>query len=211
VSQNDWDAAIDVTKKGIQTNPQWGGGYGMMAGLYQQKGDMEKAISTYKQGLEKLPEDNVLTLQLASTYESMGEFQKARDLYDEVISRDPSIDVAANNLASLLTDQFESPENLQRALTLSSRFRDSEQPYFADTFGWVNYKMGNYEDARPALETAASSDDAIALFHYHLGRVYVALSMPEEARQSFERAQRMANEENDEALVAKITEQLSQL
>jgi tetratricopeptide (TPR) repeat protein len=211
VSQNDWDAAIGVTEKGIQTNPQWGSGYGMMAGLYQQKGDMEQAVSTYQEGLEKLPEDNVLTLQLASTYEAMGEFQKARDLYEEVISRDPLIDVAANNLASLLTDQFESPENLQRALTLSSRFRDSDQPYFADTFGWVNFKMGNYEDARSALETAASSDDAIALFHYHLGRVYVALSLPEEARQSFERAQRMANEENDEELIAKITEQLSQL
>lgn len=211
VSQNDWDAAISVTEKGIKSNPEWGGGYGMMAGLYQQKGDMEQAVSTYQKGLEKLPDDNVLTLQLASTYEAMRDYPKARELYEEVLSRDPSIDVAANNLASLLTDQFESPENLQRALTLSSRFRDSEQPYFADTFGWVNYKMGNYEDARPALETAASSEQSIALFHYHLGRVYVALNMPEEAQQSFERAQRMATEGNDEALLGKVTEQLNQL
>lgn len=114
-------------------------------------------------------------------------------------------------LSSLLSDQFESPENLQRALVLSSRFRDSEQPYFADTFGWVNYKLGNYEDARPALERAASSSDAIALFHYHLGHLYVALKMPAEARQSFERAQQKANEENDAELINKISEQLSQL
>jgi uncharacterized protein HemY len=61
------------------------------------------------------------------------------------------------------------------------------------------------------LERAASSNDAIALFHYHLGRLYVALNLPNDARKSFERAQQMANEENDAELINKISEQLSQL
>lgn len=203
--------AIATIDRALAQDENWTAGYSLKANLHYLNNEPDDAIVAFEKGLAKTPEDNQLAMQLASTHESKNEYEKARQLYEEVISRDPSIDVAANNLASLLTDQFESPENLQRALTLSSRFRDSEQPYFADTFGWVNYKMGNYEDARPALERAASSNEAIALFHYHLGRLYVAMQMPDEARQSFERAQRMATEDNDEELVGKIAEQLSQL
>lgn len=203
--------AIATIDRALAKDDEWTAGYSLKANLHYLNNEPDVAIVAFENGLSKAPEDNQLAMQLASTYESKKEYAQARDLYEKVIARDPSIDVAANNLASLLTDQFESPENLQRALTLSSRFRDSEQPYFADTFGWVNYKMGNYEDARPALETAASSEQSIALFHYHLGRVYVALNMPEEAQQSFERAQRMATEGNDEALLGKVTEQLNQL
>lgn len=203
--------AIATIDKAIAKNEEWTEGYSLKANLHYLNNEPDAAIAAFENGLSKTPENNQLAMQLASTHESKKDYEAARKLYEEVIARDPSIDVAANNLSSLLSEQFESPENLQRALTLSSRFRDSDQPYFADTFGWVNYKLGNYEDARPALEKAASSSDAIALFHYHLGRLYVAMEMPAEAKQSFERAQEMATKDNDEALVGKIGEQLSQL
>ena len=203
--------AIATIDRALAQDENWTAGYSLKANLHYLNNEPDDAIVAFEKGLAKTPEDNQLAMQLASTHETKKEYEKARQLYEEVIARDPSIDVAANNLASLLTDQFESPENLQRALTLSSRFRDSEQPYFADTFGWVNYKMGNYEDARPALERAASSSDAIALFHYHLGRLYIAMEMPEDARQSLERAQRMATEDNDEELLEQINAQLGQL
>ncbi|MCL5975594.1 MAG: tetratricopeptide repeat protein [Gammaproteobacteria bacterium] len=203
--------AIATIDRALENDNEWTAGYSLKANLHYLNSEPDAAIAAFEEGLSKTPEDNQLAMQLASTHETKKEYEKARQLYEEVIARDPSIDVAANNLSSLLSDQFESPENLQRALVLSSRFRDSEQPYFADTFGWVNYKLGNYEDARPALERAASSSDAIALFHYHLGHLYVALKMPAEARQSFERAQQKANEENDAELINKISEQLSQL
>ena len=203
--------ALETLEQGASQHPGWIESYRFIADFHTREGNSEKAIETFKRGLAANPENNILSMQLASSYESAGNFEQARVLYEEVIARDPSVDVAANNLASLLSEQFESPENLQRALTLSSRFRDSEQPYFADTFGWVNYKLGNYDDARPALEKAASSNNAIALFHYHLGRLYIALEMPQQARESFEQAQRMAAEESDNELTGKIVEQLSQL
>ena len=203
--------ALETLEQGASQHPGWIESYRFIADFHTREGNSEKAIETFKRGLAANPENNILSMQLASSYESAGNFEQARVLYEEVIARDPSVDVAANNLASLLSEQFESPENLQRALTLSSRFRDSEQPYFADTFGWVNFKLGNYDDARPALEKAASSNNAIALFHYHLGRLYIALEMPQQARESFEQAQRMAAEESDNELTGKIVEQLSQL
>jgi len=203
--------ALDTLEQGSSQHPNWIESYRFIADIHNREGNFDQVVSVFQRGLEANPESNILSMQLASSYEAVGDFEQARVLYEEVIARDPSADVAANNLASLLSEQFESPENLQRALTLSSRFRDSEQPYFTDTFGWVNYKMGNYQDARPALETAASSDEAIALFHYHLGRLYIALEMPQQARQSLEQAQQMATEENDDELLGKISQQISQL
>lgn len=203
--------SIATIDRGLAKDAEWTAGYSLKANLHYLNNEPDAAIAAFEQGMRQAPDNNQLALQLASTHESKQEYERARELYEQVIARDPSIDVAANNLASLLSDQFESPENLQRALVLSSRFRDSEQPYFADTFGWVSYKLGNYDEARPALEKAAADINAIALFHYHLGHLYAALEMSAEARQSFERAERLANEENDEELVKKIGEQLSRL
>tara|TARA_R100000935_G_C2840069_1_gene170455 strand:- start:1602 stop:3998 length:2397 start_codon:yes stop_codon:yes gene_type:complete len=207
----DSEQALETLEQGISQHPDWIESYRFIADIHARQNNPEKVIEAFKRGLDANPENNILSMQLASSYEAAGDFELARQLYENVIARDPSADIAANNLASLLSEQFESPENLQRALTLASRFRDSQQPYFADTFGWINYKLGNYQDARPALERAASSDDAIALFHYHLGRLYVAMEMPEKARSSFETAQVMANDQNDNDLIGKISEQLNQM
>ena len=209
--EGDLAEAIATIDRGLAKDSEWTAGYSLKANLHYLNNEPDAAIAAFEQGMRQAPDNNQLALQLASTHETKQEYERARALYEEVIARDPSIDVAANNLASLLSDQFESAENLQRALVLSSRFRDSEQPYFADTFGWVNYKLGNYDEARPALERAAADINAIALFHYHLGHLYAALKMPAEARQSFERAERLANDENDEELIKKISEQLSRL
>lgn len=204
------DKAIEITELALDKNPQWTGGYSFMAAVYQDNNEPEKAVEAYQRGLENLPTDLVLMMQLASTFERLGQYENARDLYETVLAQNPEIEPAVNNLAMLLSDQFESPENLQRALTLSTRFSESSQPYFVDTYGWVQYKLGNYEDARKAIELAVENGNDIPVFHYHLGLVYKALEMNEQAENHLILAERLAQEQDDQALLNQINEHLSQ-
>lgn len=204
--QRTFDLAEETLNNGLEQNPEWLGGYSLLAEINTAQGNRAGTIEAFKRAVAVSPDNNMLTMQLASSYEQAGKYQEAKDLYEKVLARDPSQDIAANNLASLLSEQFESPENLERAMTLSSRFRNSDQPYFVDTYGWVNYKLGNYEEARPALEKGAQLGADVAIFHYRLAVLYKALEMNEQAATSLQRAQRLATEQRDSALLEKIAE-----
>lgn len=199
-----FERAAEVANEGLEQNPEWLGGYSLLAEIYNVQGNRTATIAALRRAVAVAPENNMLTMQLASSLEQSGIYQEAKDLYEGVLARDPSQDIAANNLANLLADEFETPENLERALTISSRFKDSDQPYFVDTYGWVNYKMGNYEEARPALEKGAQIGAEVAIFHYHLAVLYTALEMSDQAANSLQTAERLATQQNDSALLQKI-------
>lgn len=207
--QQDYSKAIEVIEQGLEKIPTWVDGYAFHANLNYLQGNNEGVQESFRRGLDAFPENNIFALQLASSYENAGNYQLARQLYEEVLERDSSIDIAANNLASLLTDKFGTEQDLQKALTLASHFKNSDQPYFADTYGWINYRLGNYEEARSSLEKAAEVGSDVAVFHYHLAKLYKALAMNDEAVKHFHRARELADNESDSNLIEQINQALS--
>ena len=53
---------------------------------------------------------------------------------------------------------------------ISRRLRDAEAPAFQDTYGWIAYRQGNFEEAVTYLEPAAAGlpDDLLTQIHYGL-------------------------------------------
>jgi tetratricopeptide (TPR) repeat protein len=87
----------------------------------------------------------------------------------------------ANNLASLISTYREDQESLERAYTIARRLRGSDVPPFQDTYGWIAYRRGEYEEALAHLEPAAAALPEDPLVQYHLGMTYLALGRGEEA------------------------------
>jgi tetratricopeptide (TPR) repeat protein len=99
------------------------------------------------------------------------------------------MEAAANNLAILIaTFSHEDQSKLEAALKLVEGFRESENPYFLDTLGWVHYRLGNATEAILYLEQAISSGLDIPELHYHMGMAYLAANEPEKAREHLEKA-----------------------
>ncbi len=61
-------------------------------------------------------------------------------------------------------------------------------PQFKDTLGWVSYRQGDFKDAVPLLEAAASALPDAALVHYHLGMSYAASGQGAKAAEQFKAA-----------------------
>ena len=82
----------------------------------------------------------------------------------------------------MITTHRTDAESLDRAFAIASRLRETPVPPFQDTFGWIEYRRGNYDDALAYLEPAAKGLPDDPFVQYHLAMTYVALERVEEAR-----------------------------
>ena len=211
IKQKKWNKAILIVNSGLENEPKWQSGYLLLANVHQSQDQTELAIAAYKRGLKALPESNALALPLASYYESMGDYGQAKSIYEEVLSRDPDIEVVINNLASLLTDQFKTEANLQKAVALTTRFANSVEPYFLDTHAWALAEFGELDGAKVLLERVIVKAPDVAIFNYHLGSVHMKLNDPVSAKKYLVMAKEQAEKQNDTTLSARINELLSSL
>jgi tetratricopeptide (TPR) repeat protein len=209
ISEQAWDEVIAITEQGLAVNKQWQQGYLMMASAQQRMGNKAATMATYEKGVSALPEDNVLALRLASTYEGERQFDKAKTLYEVILKRAPDTPVAINNLASLLTDQFRSEQNLQEALKISEVFADSSEPYFMDTYAWVNVQLGHLDKAQLILERVIEKSPDTAVFNYHLGALHYKKAEQALAEKYLKRAETLAHEQGDNDLVAEVAKLLN--
>ncbi|MBV1950998.1 MAG: tetratricopeptide repeat protein [Cycloclasticus sp.] len=202
-----WEPAIAVLHNGLTVEKKWLGGYSAQASIYLKQKLHDKAINAYLAGLQIAPKSNGLAMQLASLYEQQKDFIKAKKLYEQVLERNATIEPAINNLASLLTDQFRSEANLKKAQEISERFKSATEPYYLDTYGWVNTQLGLLDNAQNALESAVLSAPNVAVFNYHLGHLYQLQNKPVKATQYLNIAKKLADKQGD----AKMSEQVSAL
>ncbi len=153
----------------IKDNPEIPQLYASLAGIKLALNDGKAAIAIYKNGLDKFPGNIKLSLSLASLYELQKEYDAAVNLYEALLVKNPQLDVAVNNLAAVLTDHYTTEEALQKAIQLTEKFKDSDQPYFQDTYAWVLVKQGKIDEGLKLLNHLAIKSPEVAVFKYHLG------------------------------------------
>jgi tetratricopeptide (TPR) repeat protein len=129
--------------------------------------------------------------------------------YEAVLAKDNSVKAALNNLASLLTDHFPSEENLKKALTLSEPFNNATEPYYLDTYAWVNVQLGNLDKAQKILERVVSLSPDVAVFNYHLGALYQKQGAQLDAEKYLTIAKDLAAQQQDSVTAAKVSELLA--
>jgi len=206
----EWDKAVAVLNKGLAEEPKWMGGYSALATLYVAQNQPEKAMASYQRGIDNIENNTFLILQMASASEQLGDFEKAKALYEQILAQDPDVEPAINNLASLLTDQFRSDENLQKAKELSERFSSATQPFYLDTYAWTRVLLGEQDQVQTVLERVVSLSPDVAVFNYHLGELYLKQGNKDQAEKYLNKAKSLAEKQNDTALLEKVKESLAQ-
>ncbi len=177
--------------------------------LYKNNGELAKADQTLEDALNALPDSSNLKWMQAIALEIRGDIDGAIAIYEDLYELNSASPVIANNLASLLSTHLDDNESLERAYRIARRLRDSPVPQFRDTYGWIVYRRGDYDDALFHLEPAAEDllDDPRVL--YHLGATYAALGHTQKARETLTQA---AEEASDlPALEQKIQDTITNL
>ena len=167
-AERSYQMAIKIDPKLVIT-------YRQLARLYMQQKQPDKAISIYQQGLTVLPGQSDLLMELASLYQNSGEIDQAIATYKLALDHEPNSLYAANNYAALVADARNDRESLNNAMKVAERFKSTDQPAFLDTYGWLAYRLAQYNEAVPALEKAVQLAPDFPVFRYHLGMVYHAV------------------------------------
>jgi tetratricopeptide (TPR) repeat protein len=122
-----------------------------------QKEEFEKAIESLEIAKELAYGMTELEVQifgnLGDAYYQTGNFQKSWLSYDQSLRMKPNNDYVLNNYAYFLSVQGES---LEKALVMSEKTvkRNPRSATYLDTYGWILYRLGRYEDAVKYLKDA---------------------------------------------------------
>ena len=139
---------------------------------------------------------NALNVRLikAEILERDRDFEGAIAIYEQLYQENSSNMVVANNLASLISTHRDDAESLERAYAVARRLRGIEVPPLQDTYGWIEFRRGNFEEALTHLEPAAAGLPNDPLVQYHLGRTYLELKDFAKAREQLEKAIKLSGD-----------------
>lgn len=159
-----------------------------LARSYTASGDLVGAEAIVDEALVQNPENGNLRWAKAGYLERRGDIAGAIEIYEDLYDAQSSSLIAANNLASLLTSYQDSPEVVERAYNIARRLRGIPQPAFQDTFGWIAFLRGDFDEAVENLEPAANGLPNDPLVQYHLARAYEAVERNDDAIAAYTRA-----------------------
>lgn len=141
-------------------------------------GRKTESIDIYKEGLEKRAEDtepgviSALYETLGDTYHELDMLEECLQAYDSALVYDQENVGVLNNYAYFLAlDNRE----LNRALDMSYRtiVKEPENPTCIDTYAWVLFKLGRYEEAKAYAEKLLTIDEDISSeVYHHCGDIY---------------------------------------
>jgi tetratricopeptide (TPR) repeat protein len=188
LANNAPDQAIANFSAAIEKQPKDVNGYRALADLYLRQKNVDAALKIIRAGIKELPDNVVLHTLLAGLLEQTGDYEAAIAEYEYLLKQQPGSVLVANNLASILVDHRSDKASLERAKSLAAVLRKSQVPQFKDTLGWVSYRTGDFKEAIPLLEEAATAMPNLALVQYHLGMSYEATGQNEKAAEAFNTA-----------------------
>lgn len=163
------------------------------ASVFQAK-EYEEAIRLFKRGVYFVVDNNPLLIQfysyLGDAFNQVKNHKESDEAYEKVLSLDAENAYVLNNYSYYLSLR---KENLGKAEVMAKKANGitPDNASYQDTYGWVLYESGKYEDAKiwlyKALENGGDSN-AVILEHY--GDVLYKLGKPDEATVYWERAKK---------------------
>lgn len=201
--QNKTLESKEYLKKAIELNPSDVNAMSAYGFTLSQLQENDEAIKYLNQAL-KLDPNNVNVLgQLGLLYNNMDKMAESDSLYEQALQLDPQNALINNNYAYSLSER---DLQLDRALLMIeiAMTADSSNSSYLDTYGWIFYKLGEYDKAYFYINKAIEIDgEDNAVLLEHLGDVLYMQGKKEEAINYWKKALEL--DSSNETLINKVS------
>jgi tetratricopeptide (TPR) repeat protein len=167
----------------------------MQASLYNQQNQAEKAFALLSATLLEMPDEKDLLYTRALIAEHLGKIEIMEADLKKILAKEPNNAEALNALGyTLLNDEKryrEAEKYLQKAIKLQPN-----EPAIMDSFGWLQFKLGNHAQATKYLQAAyekLNSGEIAA----HLCEVLWTMNKKEDVQKLFDEAIKNAPDDAD--------------
>jgi tetratricopeptide (TPR) repeat protein len=173
VEYGNYEKAKTILEKGITKFPEQYLLYYFYGISFQREGNIPEAIKYYEKALNLENKDVSLLSTLALAYHSQKMYKESEEIYEMALKLEPDNALILNNYAYNLSQRG---INLEKALVMSQRSleKEPENASYLDTFGWIYFKMKNYELAEKFILKSLSKNASSAAVTDHLGDIYFA-------------------------------------
>ena len=192
--QQDFNSLYEDATKAIELFPAQPTFYLFKGIAAVQKKEYEEGIEALNNGKELVYDNPQMSAQFYSTlgdsYYKMEQYAASDSAYDKSLEYDPNNVYVLNNYSYYLSLR---KENLEKAEAMSKRSNEisPRSPSFADTYGWILYQEGKYEEAKFWIENAidyGAAKNGVILEHY--GDILYKLDDIEGAKQQWIKAKK---------------------
>ena len=172
-----------------------------------QQDNTSQAVQMFEMGKKRSASNPGLAIlfnaYLGDSYHTLGEHAKSDEAYEAALELDPNNFIVLNNYSYYLSLR---QEKLDLAKSMSTRLirNNPDNNTYLDTYAWVHYALGNYEEAKRILEKVVEGDEPHAEYFNHYGDVLYQLGFRNEAVIQWKRAREL--DDKLENIDRKITE-----
>lgn len=192
------DSMIAHSEQALEVYPNQSGMWYLNGSAYLQDEKYKKAAESLEQGKKIAGNNNQLLLQfnilLGETYNNLKEYAQSDQSFDEALEIDKNNPHVLNNYSYFLSLR---KENLQKALEMGEKLMKiaPENAAYLDTYAWVLYQLGRYEEAKTYLEKALEkTNDGTIIEHY--GDVLYKLGQTDKAVEEWDKARKSGQTSN---------------
>ncbi|MGB5531424.1 MAG: tetratricopeptide repeat protein, partial [Ignavibacteriaceae bacterium] len=155
--QNKTNEAIDYLKKAVELKPNDVNALSAYGFALGQLSENEKASEYISRALVIDPENVNLLGQLGLIYNNLNRMAESDSLYELALQFDPQNTLINNNYAYSLSER---DLQLDRALEMIKIAieADSTNSSYLDTYGWIFFKIGEYDKAYYYIKKAIDTD-----------------------------------------------------
>jgi len=163
--------------------------YQLDAELYLDEHKYAEAEAAFGRGLQVVPDDPELLYGRGLAYAQAGNVDLAVADFRRLLQLKPGDVDASNALGFTLADANRDLPEAERLIQVARRARPND-PSIADSWGWLQYRLGHLEQAEQTLRGAwkMQKDPDIGV---HLGEVLASLGNVQAARQVFDAVRRL--------------------
>jgi tetratricopeptide (TPR) repeat protein len=197
---NDFETMRTESEKALEYFPQQPIFYLFHGISLQQLGETKEAIDALESGKNLVIDNNELLGQfyasLGDAHHSINDHKASDAAYEKALKYTPSNVIVLNNYAYYLSLR---EENLERAETMARKANDlsPNQVSFQDTYAWVLFKRGNYQNAlfwiKEALKNGGDEDPDVLEHH---GDILWQLNEKENAKIAWQMALDLGGDAN---------------
>ena len=192
--RRDADSLIRYSEKAVRLFPNQAEVHYLNGIGHYNKKEYPTAIRAINRAIDLQPEENTDLLSnmystLGDIYHSTKQYKSSDSAFDHAIALNPRNATVLNNYAYYLSERNMRLDDAERMSKQSLEIRPDEAT-FLDTYGWILFQQGKYEQARTYISKAvdASGNDADAALLEHLGAVEYKLGNADKAVNEWKKA-----------------------
>lgn len=206
-AQERYDEALSLYRKALERDPEYAEAHGGIGAVLARTGHPQEARASFQRSLASNPDDENVRTEYGNLLLQLGEVDAAVEEYREALRLDPKRPDVHHNLAVIAMHR----KDVQEAVVhLKEEVRlDPERIDTADVLAWLLATNSDaaVRDGKTAVNLArrcVEADPKRARFHDTLGAALAETGAFEEAVDAARRAQALASEGGDGALVQQI-------